>query len=63
MRAEPGPIVDESGNALGEHDGFWRFTPGQRRGLGIAASQPLYAIRTDAATNTVVAGPREALAC
>jgi tRNA-specific 2-thiouridylase len=62
LRTEPGPIVDETGNALGEHDGFWRFTPGQRRGLGVSASQPLYAIRTDAATNTVVAGPREALA-
>jgi tRNA-specific 2-thiouridylase len=47
---------------LGEHDGHWAFTPGQRRGLRISASQPLYAIDTDAATNTVVAGPRAALA-
>jgi tRNA-specific 2-thiouridylase len=59
---ERGPIVDETGRRLGEHDGFWRFTPGQRRGLGVAATEPLYAIRTDAATNTVVAGTREALA-
>ena len=44
------------------HDGFWRFTPGQRRGLGIAAAEPLYALGADAATNTVVAGPRASLA-
>jgi tRNA-specific 2-thiouridylase len=60
-RAE-GPIVDEEGATLGSHDGFWRFTPGQRRGLGVSAATPLYALRTDARTNTVVAGPREALA-
>src|SRR5262249_40252053 len=62
LRAERGPIVDETGRRLGEHDGFWRFTPGQRRGLGVAANEPLFAIRSDAMTNTVVAGPRESLA-
>jgi tRNA-uridine 2-sulfurtransferase len=59
---ETGPIVDEDGATLGSHAGFWRFTPGQRRGLGVSAATPLYALRTDARTNTVVAGPREALA-
>ena len=44
------------------HDGYWRFTPGQRRGLGVAADRPLYVLRTDAATNTVTVGPRERLA-
>ena len=44
------------------HDGFWRFTPGQRRGLGIAAAEPLYALGADARTNTVVVGPRASLA-
>src|SRR3954451_17915674 len=57
-----GSIVGEDGVRLGSHDGFWRFTPGQRRGLGVSASTPLFARRTDARTNTVVAGPREALA-
>jgi tRNA-uridine 2-sulfurtransferase len=57
-----GPIVDVHGRELGEHDGFWRFTPGQRRGLGVAAAEPLYAVRTDASTNTVVVGPRTSLA-
>jgi tRNA-uridine 2-sulfurtransferase len=62
LTSERGRIVDETGHELGAHDGFWRFTPGQRRGLGVAAREPLYAIRTNPATNTVVAGTREALA-
>jgi tRNA-specific 2-thiouridylase len=62
LAAVPGPIVDEHGSMLGSHDGFWRFTPGQRRGLGVAAAEPLYALSTDARTNSVVVGPRSALA-
>jgi tRNA-specific 2-thiouridylase len=57
-----GPIVDATGTLLGTHGGYWRFTPGQRRGLGVSAARPLYAVSTDAATNTLVVGPREALA-
>jgi tRNA-uridine 2-sulfurtransferase len=57
-----GPIVDENGLEVGRHEGLWRFTPGQRRGLGVASSAPLYAIRTDMATSTLVVGPRESLA-
>jgi tRNA-uridine 2-sulfurtransferase len=60
-RAE-GAVVDESGRRLGRHDGYWRFTPGQRKGLGVASGAPLYALRADMRTNTVVVGPREALA-
>ncbi|MBV8080581.1 MAG: tRNA 2-thiouridine(34) synthase MnmA, partial [Actinobacteria bacterium] len=48
-----GPIVDESGRVVGTHDGHWRYTVGQRRGLGVAAREPLYAISADAATNTL----------
>jgi tRNA-specific 2-thiouridylase len=62
LPANAGAIVDEDGRKLGAHDGYWRFTPGQRRGLGVAATEPLYALRTDARTNTVVVGPRESLA-
>ncbi len=58
---EPGDIVDRAGNVLGQHQGIINFTIGQRRGLGIAASAPLYVIRLDAATRRVVVGPREAL--
>jgi len=57
-----GEIVDEQGQRLGDHDGFWRYTPGQRRGLGVSAAEPLYVLRTDPAANTVVVGPRESLA-
>jgi tRNA-specific 2-thiouridylase len=57
-----GPVVDEHGHELGRHPGFWRFTSGQRRGLGIVAAEPLYALRSEPGTNTVVVGPRSALA-
>ena len=56
-----GAVVDEDGREVGRHAGFWQFTPGQRRGLAVAARVPLYTLRTDAATNTVVVGPRPAL--
>jgi tRNA-specific 2-thiouridylase len=62
LAAGTGPVVDETGRELGSHEGSWRFTPGQRRGLGIAAAEPLYALRTEPSTNTVVVGPRKALA-
>jgi len=60
LRGGDGPIVDEDGNELGRHDGYWRFTAGQRRGLGVAAAEPLYAVRTEPATNTVIVGTRGA---
>jgi tRNA-specific 2-thiouridylase len=62
LEAHDGAIVDEDGNELGRHGGHWRFTPGQRKGLGIAAGRPLYALRSDPRTNTVVVGPRTSLA-
>jgi tRNA-uridine 2-sulfurtransferase len=62
LRPVEGPVVDEAGRVVGRHAGHWRFTPGQRRGLGIASRGPLYALSSDPGTNTVVVGPREALA-
>ena len=62
LDAREGAIVDEGGRELGRHAGHWRFTPGQRKGLGVAAPHPLYALRSDARTNTVVVGPRSSLA-
>ena len=56
-----GEIVDLQGRRLGEHDGIINFTVGQRRGLGIAASDPLYVIRLDPDQRRVVVGPRSAL--
>jgi len=58
---EPGDIVDLSGRVLGRHQGIAHFTVGQRRGLGIAASAPLYVVKLDVASRRVVVGPREAL--
>jgi tRNA-specific 2-thiouridylase len=46
---------------LGRHQGIVNFTVGQRRGLGIAATEPLYVVRLDAGAHRVVVGPREAL--
>ncbi len=62
LQAQEGALVDEDGQEVGRHSGYWRFTPGQRKGLGVSAPQPLYAIRSDASTNTVVVGKRDALA-
>src|SRR3954451_14161785 len=62
LASRAGRIVDEQGQTLGSHDGFWRFTPGQRRGLRVSTGRPAYAIGSDPATNTVVAGAREGLA-
>jgi tRNA-specific 2-thiouridylase len=59
--AAAGDIVDLSGRVLGRHRGIINFTVGQRRGLGIAAGEPLYVVRLDAANGRVVVGPREAL--
>jgi tRNA-specific 2-thiouridylase len=54
---EPGPVVDGSGKVLGEHRGVALHTVGQRRGLGIAAGQPLFVTGIEPSTNTVVVGP------
>ena len=52
----PGPIADRDGRALGRHDGHHRFTVGQRRGIGLAAPEPLYVLATDAGSNLVTVG-------
>jgi tRNA-specific 2-thiouridylase len=62
LEPRQGQVVAEDGSQLGRHDGFWRFTPGQRRGLGLAATKPLYVLNTSPATNAVVVGPRTSLA-
>jgi tRNA-specific 2-thiouridylase len=56
-----GPIVDNDGKVLGEHDGAHRFTIGQRRGLRVAVGKPYYVTQIDAASNTVTLGPEEQL--
>ena len=66
LPSAPGRLEDSSGKALGEHDGHFRFTIGQRRGIlstsrprldGGAATERLYVLAVDAAENRVVVGP------
>jgi tRNA-specific 2-thiouridylase len=57
----PGEIVDRQGRVLGTHAGVASFTVGQRKGLGIAAPEPLYVARIDARARRVVVAPREEL--
>jgi tRNA-specific 2-thiouridylase len=59
---KPGDIVHVDGRVLGRHDGIIRYTVGQRRGLGIAAREPLFVVRLEADAARVIVGPREALA-
>jgi tRNA-specific 2-thiouridylase len=56
-----GNIVDEAGEILGQHDGYFRFTIGQRRGLGLAAGYPLYVLAIRPFTKEVVVGPADRL--
>ncbi|HEY8190417.1 MAG TPA: tRNA 2-thiouridine(34) synthase MnmA [Micavibrio sp.] len=63
----PGDILHLDGRVLGRHEGIVGYTIGQRKGLGIGgghneANDPFYVVRLDAAANTVVVGPKEALA-
>ncbi|HET9120843.1 MAG TPA: tRNA 2-thiouridine(34) synthase MnmA [Solirubrobacterales bacterium] len=62
LEDRPGEVVDRRGRRLGPHNGHHHFTVGQRRGLGLGGGDPLYVIRTDAAKNRVIAGPRSELA-
>lgn len=57
----PGPILDLDGRRLGTHKGTPLYTVGQRRGLGISASEPLYVVEVRAASNALVVGPSSAL--
>jgi tRNA-specific 2-thiouridylase len=61
IRERPGAVVDRRGRVVGRHRGHHGFTVGQRRGLGVAAAEPLYVLEKDAVTNTVVIGPRAQL--
>lgn len=56
-----GEIVDEAGRVLGYHDGYVRFTVGQRRGLGVALGVPGYVQRIEPETRRVVVAPRHRL--
>ncbi len=56
-----GPIISTSGKRLGSHRGLFRYTIGQRRGLGIAFESPLYVVGLDVAANAVIVGGNQEL--
>lgn len=58
QEVKPGPILDREGNTLGEHRGILFYTIGQRKGLGISASEPLFVVAIDRGRNAVVVGSR-----
>lgn len=58
LAPQKGDIVDQAGQVLGQHDGIHHYTIGQRKGLGIAAAQPLYVVGIDAGRNQVIVGDR-----
>jgi tRNA-specific 2-thiouridylase len=58
----PGEVVDSAGNVLGQHDGTFRFTIGQRRGTGVSTGRRTYVVDLDARSDRVVVGPGELLA-
>jgi tRNA-specific 2-thiouridylase len=61
IRRRHGEVVDVEGMVLATHDGHDAFTVGQRRGVGVAAREPLYVLAKDATRNRVTVGPRRAL--
>ena len=58
---QAGTVVDEEGHTLARHEGIHRFTVGQRKGLGVSATAPLYVLKIEAESRTVTVGPRAAL--
>ena len=54
-----GNIVDLNGKILGQHKGIWNYTIGQRKGIGVSASEPLYVLSLNKDTNEVVVGPAD----
>ena len=54
-----GQIVDKQGNVLGKHNGIINYTIGQRKGLGISSTEPLYVVGIDGQSNTVIVGGKQ----
>ena len=60
-RVRPGPVLDSSGNVVGQHSGVHRYTVGQRKGLGIAMGKPAFVTRVDGGTGQVHIGDESEL--
>jgi tRNA-specific 2-thiouridylase len=61
LRISGGEIATADGRVIGEHAGLHRYTIGQRRGIGVAASEPLYVLKIDVPRNQLVVGKRSEL--
>lgn len=59
VKAKDGNIVDLDGKVLGHHKGIWNYTIGQRKGIGVSATEPLYVLELRKDTNEVVIGPAD----
>ena len=59
MPEKEGDIVLANGDKVGQHQGFWNYTIGQRKGLGVAYTEPLYVVKLDPDQNQVIVGTRE----
>jgi tRNA-specific 2-thiouridylase len=59
IEEKEGNFVDTNGKILGTHKGFWNYTIGQRKGIGISSTEPLYVLELRKATNEVVIGPAD----
>ncbi len=59
-RIQSGPIINHLGQVIGEHKGLPLYTVGQRKGLGVTSSQPLYVTALDPERNALIVGPPEA---
>ncbi len=57
----PGDVVDDEGNVMGQHNGIGHYTVGQRRGLGIAAANPIYINQINVGENTITVGEADSL--
>ena len=61
LLSPPGPILDENGEILGQHSGLSNYTIGQRKGIGISKSFPLYVINKDVQNNVLLVGSKDKL--
>jgi tRNA-specific 2-thiouridylase len=59
MANKPGPILDAKGTVIGTHEGIYKYTIGQRKGLGISSPQPLYVTKIDVTKNAIYVGQKD----
>ncbi len=63
LLSPPGPILDEKGDILGQHSGLANYTIGQRKGIKVSKSYPLYVINKNIQDNVLIVGPKDRLGC